>query len=879
LYTGLHDPRHHGLQMPTTIVLFLLCLLSAITVRADDFHRFKPLTEQQIAEIIPTSTRTVIDLSGAWQEMDEEEVKGTLAIPFTHHGNRTITLRRSVKMDKATLQSRSWQLYFLGVSDEVSLLVNGREVMRYPGGTAPFTASIPDQFLREGSNSLQITMHERGFLASLVSKFAPNAGKIRTGVLREVFLIGTPHVWTSEIQTATSFTSAYQSATIVATATVNGSNVDMLVGRAEGDEAMRQGSVDVVVEALLRSTTTGEVVARSVPVTTSIERRRSQKIRCDLNVSNPQLWTPQNPNLYKLEVQLSVGGRTIDSYSMNYGFRNLRVADVDQSRRILLNGRPVFLNAVEYAEEYPQTGPSLSWVQMEHDVSLLKTLGVNVVRFSHRVPHPYLLHLCDRYGLMALTEVEAAGIPSGMLLQEEISALMKNRADLLATFVGQHPSIIGCGLSDRLQEGRDETNVFHKLLTEQFRSKTPHLIYKTVSASQIGMTSEGGFDVVIVRIDDSWSRQHMTSVIETAKRVITRAAIVMTTGSLVSPNNSNGFSDPLSTESQALAIRRGYEAARSFDLAGIVVSTFNDYTLEFPTMLVDHSDPYIQTSGLVDHWRQPRVSYAMYKALINDEKEPLLQAREYDDATPLVFIATGLILALVLTFMVNRSRRFREYFLRSIVRPYNFYADIRDQRILSTAQTLLLGIVISAGAGLVLAAILYYLRFDTSVQYLMHILVPNAFANEIIRFVAWRPPMAVATFGTFVFLSILTTTILLRLGGIFVRGRILVRDTFTIVVWSAVPLLALLPIGIVLYQVMHADAVSFWIPLIVIAAVVWTLLRTLRATSVVFDVSPLIVYLIGVGLIVVVIGTFAALWAIRVEGFQFLQYYQSVISV
>ena len=74
------------------------------------------------------------------------------------------------------------------------------------------------------------------------------------------------------------------------------------------------------------------------------------------------------------------------------------------------------------------------------------------------------------------------------------------------------------------------------------------------------------------------------------------------------------------------------------------------------------------------------------------------------------------------------------------------------------------------------------------------------------------------------FSSILLTTLLLRVAGIFVRGRILTRDTFTIVVWAAVPLLALLPIGIVLYQVLHADALSFWIPLIVVAAIVGRLI-------------------------------------------------------
>ena len=278
-------------------------------------------------------------------------------------------------------------------------------------------------------------------------------------------------------------------------------------------------------------------------------------------------------------------------------------------------------------------------------------------------------------------------------------------------------------------------------------------------------------------------------------------------------------------------------------------------------------------------WREPRVSYAMYKALINDEKEPLLQAREFDDATPLVFIGTGIVLALILTFLVNRSRRFREYFVRSIVRPYNFYADIRDQRILSLVQTVILGLVIAASAGLVLAALGYYLRSDPAFEYLMHITLPSAGMNELVRSIVWQPAMAIIVIGVGVFLDLLVATVLLRVGALFVKGRILFRDTFTIVVWSSVPLLALLPIGVGLYQVLSTDAATVWIPTIITVAGLWTLIRMLRATSVVFDVSPIIVYGLGLLTVAVILAIGITLWAFQAEGFAFLQYYQAVVAL
>lgn len=152
--------------------------------------------------------------------------------------------------------------------------------------------------------------------------------------------------------------------------------------------------------------------------------------------------------------------------------------------------------------------------------------------------------------------------------------------------------------------------------------------------------------------------------------------------------------------------------------------------------MVDGNNHYICTAGLLDAWRQPRVGFDMYKALINEEKEPLLQARNFTDSTSSLFLGTGIVLALILMLMVNRSRRFREYFIRSLVRPYNFYADIRDQRILSTKQTAGLGIVIAAGSSLILASTLYYLRTDARMEYLMHLFISDGILSA--SFAGWH---------------------------------------------------------------------------------------------------------------------------------------------
>ncbi len=874
-----HDLRHvHSVSCMMRFTALLTALLaSPLLLLSADFHDYVPLGQSKVQAFLPTETRTVIDLSGSWQRVEDGEIVGNVQVPGVISTDGPVTLRKTVKIDEHTLKARAWQLLFLGVSDEVRLKVNNRELVRHPGGTSPFTALISDRMLVSGSNVIELTIGPGGALSALARRFAPAAPKVWRGITRELFLVGTPQVWTADVHTSTAFSSGFTSASVVATATIRGANVDRLLG-LDGAESLRQGSVDVAIEAVLRVAQTDEIVSRSSVQTLQVERSRTVQCNMDLYVPSPRLWTPSTPNLYELEVRCTHNGRLIDSYRMDVGLRSVRIATYNKQRWVMLNNQPLFLYGINYVDEYPKVGPALSWRQMEYDVSLLKTLGTNVIRVVHGAPHPYLLSLCDRYGIMVMAEVDAASIPSGLLEEEEIAAQLRNRADLLATYVGSHPSLLACGLSEGLEEAHPATLQFHQSLSKILRSRVSAPLYKVVTGSQASNISEGGFDVVILDLTSSHDRSRIGTVLKDASTAVRSAALLTMVGSMISPSNSNGFSDPLSLESQAVYIREGLQATRSSGLAGCIVSSFSDYTLDQPTMLVDHHNEYMHTSGLVDEWRQPRLAYEMYKSLINDEKEPLLQARNYNDGTPLIFVITGITLALFLTLLINRSRRFREYFLRSIVRPYNFYADIRDQRILSTPQTVMLGVVIAIGAGLVIAAMVYYLRTDPRMEYLLHILIPGDGLYMLLRSIAWQPTLAVGVFGALLFTSFVAAAGLLRIGGMFVKGKIFYRDTLTIVVWSCVPLLALLPIGVALYQILATDALSFWIPAITFLAIAWTLLRTLRATSVVFDVPGLIVYGIGLGFIVLVVGIMAVIWGVRYDALDFLAYYQNVVA-
>jgi len=862
----------------TILLCAALFLAGAVLpLHSADHNAYQRLGTAQVQALIPAPKRTVIDLSGPWQREINGSAAGTAQIPSSEELASRIVYKRSVRIEGSTLQSHSWQLQFFGVSDEVELRINGRFVLRYPGGLIPFTARIPERILTSGTNTIELAVSPAGEKTQLIDAFGRSSKKMMMGIVREVFLVGTPHVWTNDVKTTVSVASNRSSASVAVSATVFGGNVDRLLNRDGGGDALANDKVPVSVEAILTSPN-GSVVATSGATTVITERARQTTTSFQLGVQSPVLWSTANPALYTVTIRVSHNGTVVDEFSHPVGIRNVRITTLERGRGMQLNDSNIIISGVEYVEEYPNLGPSMSWRQMEQDVAMMKTLGINVVRFRHGSPHPYFLHLCDKYGLMVFAELPAADIPEGLLEHEEVMARLRNAAERLVSYADSHPAVIAYGVSDGIGEGTPTAAAFHGQLVKTLRAGGSKLLYKVVTAGCLPKVSEGGFDIIMARFTTIDERARLQSLLQGLQRTVRTAAILTNFGAVISPANMNGFSDPLSNEAQAVSLRNCYKTSISNGMAGCIVWSFNDYTMEKPTMLVDHYDAYTCTSGLVDVWRQPRVSYSMLKSLVNDEKEPLLQARDYSPDTPLVFIVTGLVLALVLTFLINRSRRFREYVLRAVLRPYNFYADIRDQRILSTIQTTILGAVIASCLGLVIASLVFFLRTDPDVEYLLHLLMPSNLVYGILRAIAWQPALSLFVCSAIVLLLLLAIAVILRVGAMFVRGRIYYRDTLTIAVWSALPLVVLLPIGIALYKMLSTDAMSLWIPVIIGLIVCWFIFRMLRATAVVFDAPPLVVYGIGAFLILCTAGITFWMYSARYDLIDFLTFYVNVVS-
>jgi beta-glucuronidase len=117
----------------------------------------------------------------------------------------------------------------------------------------------------------------------------------------------------------------------------------------------------------------------------------------DIPAKKLDLWSPQNPKLYKVQIEAGQ-----DKLSDDIGFRDIRVDGTE----ILLNGKPIFLKGANAHAEAPyRTGRVDSDKDVEAIFGFLKDLNANFVRLCHYPQDQRMERMADREGVMVWSEI------------------------------------------------------------------------------------------------------------------------------------------------------------------------------------------------------------------------------------------------------------------------------------------------------------------------------------------------------------------------------------------------------------------------------------------------------------------------------------------
>jgi hypothetical protein len=790
--------------------------------------------------MLDTPTRIKIDLSGAWDYAVEGGPSGTVRVPSAYDFRGKVVFQRGVELSKEQLDQYRFHIVMLGVNHAAEVTVNGEFVTSHSGGYTSFVESLPGNALQIGrDNTVRVTVSNE-LDPRTTLPIRPSVWGIRNygGITRDVYLLGTPALYIRDVVVKADPSESGETARITVRLSADGSDSLTAATPTAGAKGSVTGFFFEVLDKM-----SGVMVARS-PLVPLIRRGNEwDEAATGFVMQNPRLWTPESPDLYLVKCYLvhTVANepQVVDEYDVASGIRRFGVT----ADHLQLNGKRLQLKGVCWYEDTPARGSAMTYEEREKDVALIKTLGANLIRFTGHPPHPYMLNLCDRYGLLAMEEIPLVQTPGAVLGSDAFADLAATTLREMILRDRNHPSAMAWGLGDEIDAAHPSTRPFMQSLVRLARTLDNRLLYCAVLPGPDSCTSLMDIAALSVNAQEMKTFRSDVELWRDAHRH--QPLVVVKFGTEVQTENRNGYSDPLSQEAQARFYLQRFDVLKSIDYDGGVVWSFDDWKGDRPSLTVRSGNPWMHTQGLVSAGREKRLAFDAVRSVFHGEKFVALPAGNHADSAPIVYVLAGFVLLVGLAYIYNTSRRFRESLNRSVLNSYNFFADVRDQRIVAPGHSMLLGAVVSLAVAIAVSSILYRFRdsmlLDASLSYLLVGDAAKAAAVTLIR----NPLQFIVAVALLLFLLLLLVALLVRLLKAFVRARIYAYHAYTVTMWSTAPMLVLVPLGMVLYRVL--DSSVYVIPAFVLIGVLcaWVFLRLLKGVSIIMDVLPLKVYCAG----------------------------------
>jgi len=321
-------------------------------------------------------------------------------------------------------------LHFGAVDWDTTVWVNGRQVGTHRGGYDPFTFDVTDALKEAGPNEIVLSVWD-----PTNAGYQPRGKQVNkprgiwytavTGIWQTVWLEPVPKTYVGSVRITPDLDTR-----------------KFMIGVSFPYPPSGATAFDLDVAVTLKDGDT--VVARSKSDAGGNGTRWATVV-----VKNPRLWSPDDPFLYGVEIQVSKDGEPIDTIASYTAMRKISLAkDESGINRLFLNNEPLFQFGPLDQGWWPDglyAAPSDE--ALRYDIEVLKKLGCNMLRKHVKIEPDRLYYWCDKLGLLVWQDM-----PSGDKYirgnQPDIERTPESAAQfeaelkaMIATFYS-HPSII-----------------------------------------------------------------------------------------------------------------------------------------------------------------------------------------------------------------------------------------------------------------------------------------------------------------------------------------------------------------------------------------------------------------------------------------------------
>lgn len=232
----------------------------------------------------------------------------------------------------------------------------------------------------------------------------------------------------------------------------------------------------------------GKEVGRSV----SSDLMQSSLFVQDISVDNPQLWSPENPYLYRAVSRLYDGDRLLDTLSTRFGIRSV---EVDAQHGFRLNGQTRKIKGVCLHHDLGPLGAAVNRSAMERQLRILKDMGCDAIRSSHNMPSPEQVELCDELGLMMMAESfdEWAQPKCKNGYNRHYKNWVDKDVENLVLRYRNHPSIVMWSAGNEVSDQWSEKGVKEGWRLQELFHRLDPTRPVTMGMDQVGRTIKNGF--------------------------------------------------------------------------------------------------------------------------------------------------------------------------------------------------------------------------------------------------------------------------------------------------------------------------------------------------------------------------------------------------
>jgi hypothetical protein len=341
-------------------------------------------------------------LSGVMKQADRLWYRRTFTIPKKWEGRRVL-------------------LHFGAVDWEAKVWVNGKKAGEHRGGYDPFSLDITKLLKDTGPQELVVGVWDPTDQGTQPrGKQVKKPGGIfytpTTGIWQTVWLEPVPEVCIRGVKIVPD---------------VDAEKVFVTV------QGLRTGPKHTV--RVTASTGRRSVDSNSGPVDKPVA----------LTVRGAKLWTPSNPFLYDLRVELRQDGKAVDAVDSYFGMRKISVGKDDKGiTRLLLNNKFVFQFGPLDQGFWPDglyTPPTDE--ALKYDVEVTKKLGFNMTRKHVKVEPARWYYWCDKLGLLVWQDMpsgDASVAPGKGEIKRTAESAKQYRQELQRMIDGlhNHPCIV-----------------------------------------------------------------------------------------------------------------------------------------------------------------------------------------------------------------------------------------------------------------------------------------------------------------------------------------------------------------------------------------------------------------------------------------------------